>query len=226
MITLLASAFFAAAPVQDVESAFATGSKPVVSEGASAREIIETCRAMIPRDVEIRGHFRLRSRRGSTKSVHNYVLKRIDGKTELSITDENGRNVEYKKEGFLLGEKSGVTITWSDLALDYLWWDDVSFDIKKESETAQGILGRVVLLKNADRLIRVWVDKRTGAILQAHELSKKADNEGDYEVKRELFCTSLKKFGERWAPKNIEVGPPGAKYRTKIVVEDVREANK
>ncbi len=226
MITLLASVFFAAAPVQDVESAFATGSKPVVSEGASAREIIETCRAMIPRDVEIRGHFRLRSRRGSTKSVHNYVLKRIDGKTELSITDENGRNVEYKKEGFLLGEKSGVTITWSDLALDYLWWDDVSFDIKKESETAQGILGRVVLLKNADRLIRVWVDKRTGAILQAHELSKKADNEGDYEVKRELFCTSLKKFGERWAPKNIEVGPPGAKYRTKIVVEDVREVNK
>jgi hypothetical protein len=52
-------------------------------------------------------------------------------------------------------------------------------------------------------------------MLQAHELVKG-------EVKRELFCTSLKKFGNRWAPKNIEVGPPGAKYRTKIVVEDVK----
>lgn len=224
MTTLLASVFFAAAPVQNVESALAAESKPVVSEGASAREIIETCRSMIPGDVEIRGHFRLRSRRGSTKSVHNYILKRIDGKTELSITDEDGRNVEYKKEGFLLGEKSGIAITWSDLVLDYLWWDDVSFDVKKESETAQGILGRVVLLKNGDRVIRVWVDKRTGAILQAHELAKNGD--GDYEIKRELFCTSLKKFGERWSPKNIEVGPPGAKYRTKIVIDDVLDVNK
>ena len=224
MTTLLASVFFAAAPVQNVESALAAESKPVVSEGASAREIIEMCRSMIPGDVEIRGHFRLRSRRGSTKSVHNYILKRIDGKTELSITDEDGRNVEYKKEGFLLGEKSGITITWSDLVLDYLWWDDVSFDVKKESETAQGILGRVVLLKNGDRVIRVWVDKRTGAILQAHELAKNGD--GDYEIKRELFCTSLKKFGERWSPKNIEVGPPGAKYRTKIVIDDVLDVNK
>ncbi len=216
MIITIAAMFFAAAsPAAQPSVMDALSEKPVFSENATAREMIEGCRAMVPADVEIRGHFRLRSRRGSTKSVHHYVLKRVDGKTELSITDEKGRNVEFKKEGFLLGEKSEVTVTWSDLTLDYLWWDDISFDSVKESETIQGILSRVVLLKKGDRTVRVWIDKRTGAMLQAHELVKG-------EVKRELFCTSLKKFGDRWAPKNIEVGPPGAKYRTKIVIEDVK----
>lgn len=216
MIITIAAMFFAAAsPAAQPSVVDALSEKPVFSENATAREMIEGCRAMVPADVEIRGYFRLRSRRGSTKSVHHYVLKRVDGKTELSITDEKGRNVEFKKEGFLLGEKSEVTVTWSDLTLDYLWWDDISFDSVKESETIQGILSRVVLLKKGDRTVRVWIDKRTGAMLQAHELVKG-------EVKRELFCTSLKKFGDRWAPKNIEVGPPGAKYRTKIVIEDVK----
>ena len=216
MIITIAAMFFAAAsPAAQPSVMDALSEKPVFSENATAREMIEGCRAMVPADVEIRGHFRLRSRRGSTKSVHHYVLKRVDGKTELSITDEKGRNVEFKKEGFLLGEKSEVTVTWSDLTLDYLWWDDISFDSVKESATIQGILSRVVLLKKGDRTVRVWIDKRTGAMLQAHELVKGA-------VKRELFCTSLKKFGDRWAPKNIEVGPPGAKYRTKIVIEDVK----
>ena len=63
--------------------------------------------------------------------------------------------------------------------------------------------------------MRAWVDRRTGAMLQAEESA-------DGRVLRELFCTSLKKFGERWAPRNIEVGPKGARYRTKIVVENVQ----
>jgi hypothetical protein len=213
MISLIASVFFAAAaPAQEEPSVMeALSEKPVFSENATALEMINGCRSMIPADVEIRGHINRRSRRGTEIAAYRYILKRLNGKTELSIFDKNGKSVEFKKEGRLLD----TDITWSDLTLDYLWWNDISFDAVKESETAQGIICRVLLLKNADRTVRVWIDKRTGAMLQAHELV-------NGEVKRELFCTSLKKFDDRWAPKNIEVGPPGAKYRTKIVVENVK----
>jgi hypothetical protein len=187
------------------------GEKPVVSRDASAKELVENCRTMIPRNVELSGRIILRSRRGIPISEYGYRLVRRNGETDLVLKNDDGQKVEFKREGRILG----TDVTWSDLTLDYLWWDDVSFDADKESETAQGIICRVVLLKKGNRSVRIWIDKRTGAMLQAHEIS-----EG--KVVRELFCTSLKKFGERWAPRNIEVGPPGAKYRTKIVVEDVK----
>ena len=209
---LLATVFFAATVASAQPSVVdALTEKPVFSETATARDMIAGCRSMVPSDVEISGHINRRSRRGTQIAAYRYVLKRKGGKTELEMFDGKGAGVSFEKEGRLLD----TDITWSDLTLDYLWWDDIAFDAEKESETAQGILCRVVLLKNGDRSVRIWIDKRTGAMLQAYELS-------GGKVVRELFCTSLKKFGERWAPRNIEVGPPGAKYRTKIVVEDVK----
>lgn len=212
MMTVLAAVFLAAAtPAAESSVMDSLAEKPVFAENATAREMIEGCRAMVPGNVEILGHINRRSRRGTQIAAYRYHLKRTGKKTDLTVTDKAGKHVEFKKKGRLLD----TDITWSDITFDYLWWDDISFDAEKESETTQGIICRVILLKNGDRTVRVWIDKRTGAMLQAHELVKG-------EVKRELFCTSLKKFGDRWAPKNIEVGPPGAKYRTKIVVEDVK----
>jgi len=184
---------------------------PVFGENATAREMVEGCRAMVPEKVEISGHINRRSRHGTQVAAYRYVLKRERGETDLSVSDKDGKPVEVKKEGRLLD----TDVTWSDLTLDFLWWDDVSFDEKREAESVQGVICRVLLLKKGVRAVRAWVDRRTGAMLQAEEVS-------DGKVVRELFCTSLKKFGDRWAPKNIEVGPPGAKYRTKIVVEDVK----
>ena len=204
-MNLIAAAFLA------VSALAGESAKPVLPRDASAKELVENCRTMIPRDVELSGRIILRSRRGIPIAEYNYRLSRRNAQTDLQLTDDDGKSVEFEREGRILK----TDVTWSDLTLDYLWWNDISFDTVKESETTQGIICRVLLLKNADRTVRVWIDKRTGAMLQAHELVKG-------EVKRELFCTSLKKFDDRWAPKNIEVGPPGAKYRTKIVVEDVK----
>ena len=184
---------------------------PVFGEDATAREMLEGCRAMVPAKVEISGHINRRSRHGTTIAAYRYVLRRENGETELSIVDKEGKTVEFKKGGRLLD----TDVTWSDLTLDYLWWDDVSFDAEREAESVQGIICRVLLVKNGERAVRAWIDRRTGAMLQAEEVV-------GGKVVRELFCTSLKKFGDRWAPRNIEVGPPGAKYRTKIVVEDVK----
>lgn len=214
---LAASAAFAG----EVESAVAALSeRPAFEESASAREILLACRAMVPTNVTVKGHVNRRSRHGTEKAAYSYVLTRLEGKTSLTLRDKEG-NVVFEKKEEAPGaasqkvERIGETdITWSDLSMDFLWWNDVSFDEKAESESLTGIVCKVLLLRNGKRAFRAWIDRRTGALIQANEV-------WDGKTVREIFCTSLKKFGEKWSPKNIEVGPPGAKYRTKIVVEDV-----
>ncbi len=222
MIAILAAAILAATPgatnavpaaqpdAAD-EALKAMTEKPAFAEDASAQEILAACRAMIPRDVTITGHVNRRSRRGTEIAAYRYRLVRSGGETDLSFTDKEGNDVPFERHGRLLD----TDVTWSDLTMDFLWWDDVTFDEEAESESLQGIMCKVLLLKKGNRSFRAWIDRRTGAMIQANEVR------GDRTV-REIFCTSLKKFGDRWSPKNIEVGPPGAKYRTKIVVEDVQ----
>ena len=201
-----------AAPAADPSSPLASlAAAPVFSEDATAAEMLAACRAMVPEDVVVTGHINRRSRHGTEVAAYSYRLKRVKGVTELNVYDKSSVEVPFKKGGRILD----TDVTWSDLTLDYLWWKDVSFDESRSGASLQGIMCKVLLLKNGGREVRAWVDRRTGAMLQAEEST-------DGKVVRELFCTSLKKFGERWAPKNIEVGPKGARYRTKIVVEDVQ----
>ena len=213
MTALLAAALLAAAAPDGAADAFAaaTGSEaPAIAESASAAEVIAACRLMVPAKVAVRGHINRRSRHGTQVAAYGYELTRTDGGTDLKITDRAGREVAFEKGGRLLD----TDVTWSDLSLDFLWWDDVAFDGGGDAESSHGFLCKVLVLKNGERSVKVWIDRRTGAMLQAKEVA------GD-KVVREVFCTSLRKFGGRWAPRNIEVGPPGAKYRTKIVVESV-----
>lgn len=201
-----------AAPAADTSSPLdSLAAAPVFSEDATAAEMLAACRAMVPEDVVVTGHINRRSRHGTEVAAYSYRLKRVKGVTELNVYDKSSVEVPFKKGGRILD----TDVTWSDLTLDYLWWKDVSFDESRSGASLQGIMCKVLLLKNGGREVRAWVDRRTGAMLQAEEST-------DGKVVRELFCTSLKKFGERWAPKNIEVGPKGARYRTKIVVEDVQ----
>lgn len=200
-----------AAPAQDAPSPMdALADAPVFAEDASARDMIAGCRAMVPADVEIAGHINRRSRHGTQVAAYRYKLTRKGGATNLELFDKAGNAVPFEKGGRILD----TDVTWSDLTMGYLWWDDVAFDEKAEGESLQGVICKVVVLKSGDRAVRVWIDRRTGAMLQAEETF-------GGKVARELFCTSLKKFGDRWAPRNIEVGPKGAKYRTKIVVESI-----
>lgn len=178
---------------------------------ASAAELIDNCRQMLPADVELDGRIVLRSRRGIPLAEYDYVLKRKGGETELQLKDEKGSEVEFEKSGRILK----TDVTWSDLTLDYLWWDDCSFDDEKEGETVHGQVCSVIVLKKDSRLVRVWVDKKTGALMQAEEF------EGNKPI-RKLWGTRIKKFGERWMANQMEVETIGSGHRTKIIVEDVK----
>jgi hypothetical protein len=177
---------------------------------ATASELVASCRTMIPADVEFSGRIVLRNRRGTVKAEHAYALARKGGATSLSV---DGAPCERPADAG--APIMGTDVTWSDLTLDYLWWDDVSFDAERESETVHGQVCSVIVMKRGERLVRVWVDRKTGAMMQAEEMS------GGKPLRR-LWGTRIKKFGERWVPNVLEVETVGSGHRTKITVEEMK----
>ena len=109
----------------------------LIATNAPASEVIATCRTMIPSDVELTGRIVLRSRKGITQAEYDYDLTRKSGETDLKIA-KDGKEVEFDKSGPILG----TDVTWSDITLDYLWWDDFSYD---ESARARRFTGRSAL---------------------------------------------------------------------------------
>lgn len=203
IIAALFSVLFASVP-----TVLEDATQYVLPTNATAAQVVAACRRMIPANVTIEGHINRRSRRGTEIAAYTYKLMRRGGETQLQVFDKDEKPVEVKPDGQLLD----TDVTWSDLTLDYLQWPDCAFDPVREQESVQTISCQVLLLKKGSRTVRVWIDRKTGALMQAEEL------EGE-EVLRRMFGTSLKKFDGVWAPRTIEVGKPSAKYRTKIVVD-------
>lgn len=180
----------------------------LISASASATELVSTCRAMIPESVELSGQIVMRSRRGITMAEHDYVLRREKGLTRLSIDGAVLDLAKEEKTASLLG----TDVTVSDLTLDYLWWDDVSFDAEREGESVNACVCSVVVLRQGARTVRAWIDRKTGALMQAEEWRE------DKPVRR-LWGTRLKKFGDRWMANVLEVETLSSGHRTKITVE-------
>ena len=182
----------------------------LISTTAPAAEVVANCRSMIPADAELKGRIVLRSRKGIVQAEYGYDLVRKAGATDLKLTKDD-KDVEFEKSGQILG----TDVTWSDLTLDYLWWDDVSFDAEREGETVHGQVCTVIVMKKGERQVRVWVDRKTGALMQAEEMK-------DGKAVRRLWGTRLKKFGERWMANVMEVETIGSGHRTKITVEELK----
>lgn len=182
----------------------------LISTNAPAAEVVANCRSMIPADAELKGRIVLRSRKGIVQAEYGYDLVRKAGATDLKLTKDD-KDVEFEKSGQILG----TDVTWSDLTLDYLWWDDVSFDAQREGETVHGQVCTVIVMKKGERQVRVWVDRKTGALMQAEEMK-------NGKAVRRLWGTRLKKFGERWMANVMEVETIGSGHRTKITVEELK----
>ena len=182
----------------------------LISTNSTARELVMNCRTMIPADVELSGRIILRNRKGISQAEHDYVLTRSNAVTRLSVDGQNQTIKQSDNQTIC-----NTDVTWSDIALDYLWWDDFSFDAEREGETVHGQVCAVVILKKGDRTVRVWVDRKTGALMQAEELK-------DGKTVRRLWGTRIRKFGERWMANVLEVETIGSGHRTKITVEEMK----
>ena len=183
----------------------------LISTNATARELVMSCRQMLPAEVELEGRIILRNRKGVPQAEYGYALHRGGGETQLSLRDSAGAEVKFEREGRILD----TDVTWSDITLDYLWWDDFSFDAEREGETVHGQTCSVVVMRKGDRTVRVWIDRKTGALMQAEEFA------GDRVIRR-LWGSRVKKFGDRWVANVMEVETVGSGHRTKIKVEELK----
>ena len=191
----------------------------LLSTNATPRELVMNCRSMVPANVELRGRIILRNRKGIPQAEHDYVLTRSNSVTRLTVdgkeiadpsTSRTSQTSQASQTSLL-----GTDVTWSDITLDYLWWDDFSFDGEREGETVHGQVCAVVVMKNGGRTVRVWVDRKTSALMQAEEFA-------DGKVVRRLWGTRIRKFGERWTANVLEVETIGSGHRTKITVEELK----
>ena len=105
----------------------------LISTNATARELVSSCRTMIPADVELSGRIVLRNRKGIPQAEHDYVLVRSNAVTRLAI---DGKPYDSPAAGS--ASLLNTDVTWSDLTLDYLWWDDFSFDAERDCESVHG----------------------------------------------------------------------------------------
>ena len=190
-------------------AAFAT--EPLLPRDATAEQLVRSCRTMVPADVELSGRIILRNRKGIPQAEHDYVLTRSNAVTRLTVDGTDHQPPIAKHQVPILG----TDVTWSDLTLDYLWWDDFSFDAEKDGESVHGQTCAVVVMKKDDRAVRVWIDRKTGALMQAEEMR-------DGKAVRRLWGTRIKKFGERWMANVLEVETLGSGHRTKITVETLK----
>ena len=184
----------------------------LISTNATARELVMNCRTMIPANVELSGRIILRNRKGIPQAEHAYALARSNAVARLTV---DGEILPSPSHSDFASSVKGTDVTWSDIALDYLWWDDFSFDTAREGETVHGQVCAVVVMKKGDRTVRVWVDRKTGALMQAEELK-------DGKAVRRLWGTRIRKFGERWMANVLEVETIGSGHRTKITVEEMK----
>ena len=191
----------------------------LLSTNATPRELVMSCRSMIPADVELRGRIVLRNRKGIPQAEHDYILFRSNSVTRLTVdgkeisepsTSQTPQTSQTSQTSLL-----GTDVTWSDITLDYLWWDDFSFDAEREGESVHGQVCAVVVMKKVARMVRVWVDRKTGALMQAEEVA-------DGKTVRRLWGTRIRKFGERWMANVLEVETVGSGHRTKITVEELK----
>ena len=191
----------------------ALSAEPFVRKDATAAELVQTCRTMVPATVELTGRIVLRNRKGIPQAEHDYCLVRSNSVTRLSI---DGKPYPQPSQSVSPSTSIlGTDVTWSDLTLDYLWWDEFSFDAEREGETVHGQTCAVVVMKKGGRSVRVWIDRKTGAMMQAEEFN------GEKAVRR-LWGTRIKKFGERWMANVLEVETVGSGHRTKITVETLK----
>ena len=187
----------------------------LLSTNVTPRELVMNCRSMVPANVELRGRIILRNRKGIPQAEHDYVLSRSNAVTRLTVDGNPVPDPSTSSSSSSSLPLFNTDVTWSDITLDYLWWDDFSFDGARESETVHGQVCAVVVMKKGDRAVRVWVDRKTGALMQAEEFA-------DGRTVRRLWGARIRKCGERWMANVLEVETLGSGHRTKITVEELK----
>ncbi len=203
--------------------------------------------------LELRGTFLVRRRRGVVVAEHEFAMAVHWGANPMTarywILDEQEQPVEEMRLTRPYGKppvwryRAGVPLadrplpdlyapildtdlSWADLSLSFLWWPGGAF---AGEERIRGYACHIVEIPAPQRemegmdsaepyaKVRLWIEKKHAMLLQAEAY----DAEGN--PVRRLWVRSLRKIGERWMIKDLEVQRHRSPSRTKLTIREAVE---
>lgn len=159
--------------------------------------------------------------RGETNELATVTISRRSGTKPVIRLAKNGAS-EAEIVDSPLASVQGTDVTWLDLSFDFLWWPNAAFEAEREGESIHGQKCVVVFVRPEVRVeglsgVRLWVDKKTGCLMQAEQV-----DEAGKPIRR-LWGTRVKKMDGKWMVSVLEVETLGSRHRTKITVEGMLE---
>lgn len=142
------------------------------------------------------------------------VTRAPDGATALECSGAEGAPAPAPP---LTAQIMGTDITWLDITLAYLWWEDATL---LDPETFKGTLCDVVEVRPPAPIegcsaVRLWIDRKHSFLRQAEQLGPNGERV------RWMWVASVGKIGGRWMIRNLEVKRPGTGFQTKLHVDDL-----
>lgn len=140
------------------------------------------------------------------------ITRSADGRLTMSVTDSNGAT---NAPPALTDSVEGTDITWLDITLSYLWWQNAELAGEEEF---RGSLCDIVLVRPPEPLdgcsaMRLWVDRKYGFFRQAEQLNEQGERV------RWMWVESVGKINDRWMIRNMEVKRPATGLMTKLHVD-------
>lgn len=159
--------------------------------------------------------------RGETNEIASVTVTRRPGVRPVIRLAKAGA-AEAEVVGSPLARVLETDVTWLDLTFDFLWWPSAVYEADREGESVHGQTCVVILVKPDVAIeglsaVRLWVDKKTGCLMQAEQV----DASG--RPLRRLWGTRVKKMDGRWMVSVLEVETLGSRHRTKITVDALRD---
>jgi len=157
---------------------------------------------------------------GGTAIVERVVLTRPgNAPAQIKIFKDSAPDTESSSLS-LAGRVRGTDMTWMDLTLDFLWWQDVRFDSKAEDDCRIGRSCYVLLAAPPHNIpgcsaLRIWIDKQLRCVMQTEQLNSHG------ETVRRMWVQRVKKMDDRWMIRHMEIETLDSGHRTKLLINDV-----
>ncbi len=160
---------------------------------------------------------------GSKEVLQRAEVMRREGKAEVTLFNAMDERIPHVPLNTPVGESD---ITWMDLTLDYLWWQDAKILSEAEIEAA-GLStrtgGRKCLILEVRppqpmpgcHAVRLWVDEGTGFMLQADQLSS------EQSVLRKMWIQRVGREEGRWIPREFRIKTTGFRRVTSLYVKGI-----
>jgi hypothetical protein len=167
---------------------------------------------------------------GGEPPMARYVVSDLKGEVLEQVIARGGATSELVRLVGPQGEPApapewndriqGSDVTWLDVSLGFLWWKSPTL---AGEATVKGRLCDIVELEppmpvpNCAK-VRIWLDRELKLLLKAEEV----DPQGH--TTRLMWVRAVKKIGNRWMVRDIEVETRGSGHRTRLHIADVAQS--